>query len=896
MLSLYVLLALCCNGRPVITEVMANPEVETAAEYVELYNPGDSAITVAGFHVCDGDALDPVLAWEESAHGAFPDPDGVTGTDTIPSGGFAVLFELDYPAHPSYDLPAGTVVLTTADHAICNGLSALSDPLTLFCAEGTADSNAVSTYGTPHPSDVWEDRDDDGLDGIPYDPGDGLSVERLSPHLSDAEESWGTSAPGGSPGAFSHLVDSTDAAVVSVVVIPDPPDPGLSFSLRAVFLNCGLTLMQGIDATLFLDGNADSSASPAEVLLSSSIDLAPGESDTLSADTVLALGCYLAAASCGHPSDRDTTNDHAAKSFRTGNGVRPIITEVLCNPSDEDRDEMIEIHYPGPGILDVTGYRFTDGDALDSIIRWNPSSGEITDPNALARPYVPAGHYALILDSEYASGMQPYDLPESTVVLTTSNTTLGDGLAGNDPITLYRPGGTTSEHVVSTYGTPLDSDDPLLRDDDGLDGIPYDPGQNNSVHRLRLDGPDRQSNWGSASSGPTPGAPPPEIHSGPDASLEWFEVDPPMSPTAEPVSLSVRVANRGNAEISSPDLRICFFQDLDGDSLPGQNELLGKVSPPGMEPSDTSTVTLEWLSTPGCTGLISLAECDIDSFPGNDTLRTCFNPASRVIINELMYHPLPGDPEWIELYNPSAGPVELTGWMVADALSGHSMAESCYVIRPHSFAVLAPDREAFRAAWPDAACEILVPDGWPVLNNSPSQGAEWADNVRLYTSTGRTEDWVPYSDSWGGAEGVSLERVDPMDRGYLPSNWAGCRDTGTPGIPNSTGGQTADGELLVLSPNPFSPDGDGRDDRLTVTVSPRGPSRLTLEVYNVQGRLVRRLSDGESVSGTIIYEWDGRSDRGSGQSVGRYVVYVLSERDDGEVREAVEVVVLARRL
>ena len=39
-----------------------------------------------------------------------------------------------------------------------------------------------------------------------------------------------------------------------------------------------------------------------------------------------------------------------------------------------------------------------------------------------------------------------------------------------------------------------------------------------------------------------------------------------------------------------------------------------------------------------------------------------------ILINEIMYNPLGSDTcfEWIELYNPSSTPVNITGWIISD--------------------------------------------------------------------------------------------------------------------------------------------------------------------------------------------------------------------------------------
>ena len=74
-----------------------------------------------------------------------------------------------------------------------------------------------------------------------------------------------------------------------------------------------------------------------------------------------------------------------------------------------------------------------DGDATD-ILQPYQQGTTLLLPNGLA----------VILDAEYAG---QYDLPESAILLTTKNTTLGNSLQLNDPITLSNP----QKQVVDTF-------------------------------------------------------------------------------------------------------------------------------------------------------------------------------------------------------------------------------------------------------------------------------------------------------------------------------------------------------------------------------------------------------------------------------------------------------------
>ncbi|MBD3278596.1 MAG: hypothetical protein GF388_09865, partial [Candidatus Aegiribacteria sp.] len=74
-------------------------------------------------------------------------------------------------------------------------------------------------------------------------------------------------------------------------------------------------------------------------------------------------------------------------------------------------------------------------------------------------------------------------------------------------------------------------------------------------------------------------------------------------------------------------------------------------------------------------------------------------------------------------------------------------------------------------------------------------------------------------------------------------------------------------------------------------------NEVTLEIYNVQGRLLLRLLNRETCGSSRTVAWDGSGDSGGRLPVGRYIVYLKSRAaDSGEYREDCTVVVLARQL
>jgi len=181
-----LLAAVTANAQVVISEVMANPKGRESGagspgdrnEYVELYNGDSVDIDVERWVLWDGDAYDLIEAWNDSA---IADSDVAIGTTIIGVGRYAVILDPEYTdvgdttyVQP-YDFPPGAIVLTVGNTTIGDGLSG-SNAVSL----GTPDTTFLDTYGTPA----------DTTDTIPFDAGDGISIERIDLRAPDREDNW----------------------------------------------------------------------------------------------------------------------------------------------------------------------------------------------------------------------------------------------------------------------------------------------------------------------------------------------------------------------------------------------------------------------------------------------------------------------------------------------------------------------------------------------------------------------------------------------------------------------------------------------------------------------------------------------------------------------------------
>jgi len=97
---------------------------------------------------------------------------------------------------------------------------------------------------------------------------------------------------------------------------------------------------------------------------------------------------------------------------------------------------------------------------------------------------------------------------------------------------------------------------------------------------------------------------------------------------------------------------------------------------------------------------------------------------------------------------------------------------------------------------------------------------------------------------------------------------------------SDAGSLPAPATLAPPAPNPFNP-----RTALSFTLAEAGPARLA--VYDLQGRLVRRLHDGELAAGAHVRTWDGRGDGGRRLAGGPYLVRLDASGAPPQTRKVV---------
>ncbi len=474
-----------------VTEVMLNGLTDNTDEFVELYNPTDLEIDAAGLFISDGDATDPLQGFANSS-------------TLIPPGGYALILDAGY-TYNGYDLPNGITLLTTDDQSIGGSGLSQSDPVSLIAADG---STVIDGFSFPARGPA------------------GVSFERIDYNVADVASNWaaGTDAcaRGRTPGRLNGNAGGLCEQLLINEVMSNPfnedrgeyielYNPGLTpVELAGIQLTDGIqtdtlapfqggtTVVGPLSYAVIVDAEYNGSYNiPAGITVVATEDTSLGNGLSIRDEIRLWDGDHLidlygfpfnagngraverirsratdsrdnwVASPC--PTGASPGTDNCAVGGTTGGSgtslVEVVLTEIMANALDEDLMEYVEIYNYGTTPVDLALFVFWDGDQLDTVQDWFGGTDTVLMP----------GDYGLILDFEYDLLADPYDLLAApTLLLTTSDTSLGSGIATSDDIFLYEPDGAT---LVDSFTSPSN------------------PGNGVSIEKIDLLGGDVASNW-----------------------------------------------------------------------------------------------------------------------------------------------------------------------------------------------------------------------------------------------------------------------------------------------------------------------------------------------------------------------------------------------------------------
>lgn len=257
-----------------------------------------------------------------------------------------------------------------------------------------------------------------------------------------------------------------------------------------------------------------------------------------------------------------------------------------------------------------------------------------------------------------------------------------------------------------------------------------------------------------------------------------------------------------------------------------------------------------------------------------------------VVINEILYDPISGGTDYVEIYNRSNKVIDLSQLIlsakdtVTDELKSLStIAIEGYGLLPEKYLLLSENSEVVKSQYASSN-----PQGFWQMSSIPSFNIT-DGTVVLSTPQQKIIDDLHYYNTWQfpllvSTKGVSLERIDYNRSTQDASNWHSASQNvgfGTPAYRNSQYSENTSnihGEVSV-EPEVFSPDNDGFQDVVNITFKSDVPGNTgSISIFDDHGRIVRSLVKNELWGNTGTYSWDGITDDRDKARIGIYIILV----------------------
>jgi hypothetical protein len=278
-----------------------------------------------------------------------------------------------------------------------------------------------------------------------------------------------------------------------------------------------------------------------------------------------------------------------------------------------------------------------------------------------------------------------------------------------------------------------------------------------------------------------------------------------------------------------------------------------------------------------------------------------------IVINELLFDAPAGMSEFIELFNRSEKVIDLAGFSIGfcnvntDSLTRlASSGETSFLLFPRQYVVFT--RRSDRLPDPENRLDLSNVIELPSLFTFPDREGK----IVIYNAENQLMDVFYYSPSMHSIfikdnEGISLERIHADFPTNDVNNWySAAFDKGycTPGFKNSQEISTStEKESITVSPAVFSPDADGADDLVFLTLVPGTPGFTgTILIYDLRGKKMKNLCSNELLGTETIVSWDGKCNDNSDAPPGIYLICIEIFNQQGAVKKYRKVVTLARGL
>ncbi len=506
-----------------------------------------------------------------------------------------------------------------------------------------------------------------------------------------------------------------------------------------------------------------------------------------------------------------------------------VITELHRDPLGRESEmpgglshEYIEITNLSSDTLLIQSLFLTDGMDSDSIIPFGVFEAHNNCP--ADRRFLAPGEIALILDPDYrrATLSNPsalYSIPSGTVLLTVGDGDLGNGLASDDGVIIYK-------------------------------------GSLNRIDSVLASACDNESSSSSPTTGKLSLLSPANVPEGISVVAQ--------SSLQNPVSYTVCSANTspGLCETLSEGCILEYKLSIKGDSA--ECKVYGLFVDGHASNSQWSLYScrsgskvLLWQGSLSDDAFSMTFDLPLDSAQYMFELKRngilinraldisqVWVPQKSILVTEIFPRSTADQPEWFEIYNASQMEINLKNWSYGNSEDADFITEGDLRIGPGRYLVICKNISIMKLQLQNAS--VQQPSRWHSLDN-------YNDTILLLSPSGQTVDEVCYHSSWfDNWKNQSLEKVKADRSGTARESWVLCTSP-TPGLPGKAYSyRSAVSPFVEIGPVPFTPDGDGHNDFLSIRLNIPADQNVKIRIFGFDGREVWNKS---SVQAVLF--WDG---------------------------------------
>ncbi len=304
---------------------------------------------------------------------------------------------------------------------------------------------------------------------------------------------------------------------------------------------------------------------------------------------------------------------------------------------------------------------------------------------------------------------------------------------------------------------------------------------------------------------------------------------------------------------------------------------------------------------------------DLADFAGNRIEKFSFSfglpeysAYGDILFNELLFNPLPGDADYIELFNNSKKIIDASRLLLVskDDLSQYlsqpiQVSEEKRCILPEDYYAITTDKHSISDTYFSSVPEHLFEATYlPSMNDDKG-------HLILYNRELNKIDEVYYNDKMhfsllSDNEGVALEKSGPWNASNEASNWHSASESsgwGTPGAPNSVYVELPGiSDDIVFSSSRITPDNDSFEDILVIKMNLTGSGNVvSVMIFDETGAYIRRLASNLYIGPEASVIWDGTADDGTLVNSGIYIVFITLYDNSGKTERWKKACTVIRR-